>query len=137
MRPISAAACFVLAVALAGCSSGRGDKAGGSGAPVVLRLAASDSPEQWEVAVAKYFAARVADTSGGNLRIDVVAPAAGLHVRDPEVRVAQMVRSGEFDLGWIGARAWDKLGVTSLQALQAPFLIDSRSLLVKVTTGRL
>ena len=33
------------------------------------------------------------------------------------------------DLGWIGARAWDTLGVRSFQALQAPFLIDSYPLL--------
>src|SRR5262249_7979410 len=37
----------------------------------------------------------------------------------------ELVRKGDYDLGWIGARAWDELGVTSFQALQAPFLITN------------
>ena len=48
-----------------------------------------------------------------------------------------MVRDGKFDLGWIGARAWDSLGVTSLQALQAPFLVTNHGLLGQVATGPL
>jgi hypothetical protein len=32
------------------------------------------------------------------------------------------------DLGAVGGRAWDAVGVTSLDALQAPFLIDSYAL---------
>ena len=48
---------------------------------------------------------------------------------NPEPATAALVRAGTVDLGWIGARAWDTLGVRSLQALQAPFLIDSYPLL--------
>jgi TRAP-type C4-dicarboxylate transport system substrate-binding protein len=48
-----------------------------------------------------------------------------------------MVEKGEFELGWIGARAWDELGVTSFQALQAPFLITDYALLDRILTGPL
>ena len=38
------------------------------------------------------------------------------------------VRAGKADLGVVGSRAWDSVGVTSLRALVAPLLIDSYSL---------
>ena len=87
--------------------------------------------------IAEYFAAQVEKISGGKLRIQVVLDAAGGDVPDTEARIVRMVRDGRLDLGWIGARAWDELGVTSFQALQAPFLIDSYPLLERVTTGPL
>ena len=40
--------------------------------------------------------------------------AAGQQTADYEARIARMVREGEFELGWIGARAWDRLGITQL-----------------------
>jgi TRAP-type C4-dicarboxylate transport system substrate-binding protein len=46
-------------------------------------------------------------------------------VRAWDQRVAQMVSDGDLDMGMIPARAWDTEGVTTLQALQAPFLITS------------
>jgi TRAP-type C4-dicarboxylate transport system substrate-binding protein len=48
---------------------------------------------------------------------------------DFEPVTVSLVRDGQVDLGWVGARAWDTLGVRSFQALQAPFLIDSYPLL--------
>ena len=38
------------------------------------------------------------------------------------------VAEGEADLGWVGARAFDRVGVTSFQALLAPMLVDSHAL---------
>jgi TRAP-type C4-dicarboxylate transport system substrate-binding protein len=46
-----------------------------------------------------------------------------------------LVQDGELDLGWIAARAWDTVGVTSFQALQAPFLITDHELLTEVLAG--
>ena len=46
-----------------------------------------------------------------------------------------MVRDGRFQLGWIGARAWDTRGVDAFQALQAPFLITDKGLLDEVVAG--
>jgi TRAP-type C4-dicarboxylate transport system substrate-binding protein len=48
-----------------------------------------------------------------------------------------MVQAGELELGWVGSRAFDVLGVPTLQALQAPFLIDDYPLLHAVLTSDL
>jgi len=121
---------------LAGCSSGHkssaSDKAGGSSAPTVLRLADSDAIEQPDTPTIQYFAARVAKQSGGTLRVRITFQAAGDKVTDVEARTARMVRAGKFDLGWIGARAWDELGAKSFQALQAPFLVTDYALLDRI-----
>ena len=123
---------------LAGCGlGGGGDKAGGSRAPTVLRLAVASAADEPEAPVARFFAARVAELSGGSLRVKVVFDAAGEQVVDPEARVSRLVRDREFDLGWIGAGAWDGLGVTSFLALLAPFLVTSYALLDRIATGPL
>jgi TRAP-type C4-dicarboxylate transport system substrate-binding protein len=114
-----------------------GDKAGGSNAPAELRLAVAYGAKEPDAPAARFFASRVATLSGGSLRVRVVFDAAGQQTSGPEERVARMVRDGDFDLGWIAARAWDRRGVTSLQALQAPFLVTSQALLARIATGPL
>src|SRR5262249_20737342 len=42
-----------------------------------------------------------------------------------EQRLVRDVAAGRADLGWVGTRAFDTLGVNSFQALTAPMLIDS------------
>jgi TRAP-type C4-dicarboxylate transport system substrate-binding protein len=42
--------------------------------------------------------------------------------------VAQMLFDGELDMAMIPSRAWDDLGVTSLSALNAPFLVTTDTL---------
>ena len=44
------------------------------------------------------------------------------------MRYARQVRDGRYDLGVIDAPAWDELGVSSLEPLQAPLLITGQSL---------
>ena len=132
----------VLLVALGavatGCDfAGRGDKAGSSRAPVVLRLAVAYADDLPDAPAARWFASRVAELSAGSLHVRVVFDAAGQQVVDPEARVARMVRDGTFELGWIGSRAWDGLGVKSFQPLQAPFLVTSYALLDRIATGPL
>jgi Bacterial extracellular solute-binding protein, family 7 len=51
--------------------------------------------------------------------------------------VARKVMSGELDMGNIPSRAWDTEGVTSLRALNAPFLITTDGLLDQVVSGDL
>ena len=80
---------------------------------------------------------QVSQLSGGHVRIQLIFDALGQSRPDVEPRVAGFVRDGRFDLGWIGARAWDELGVTSFQALQAPFLITDYTLLNRVVTSSL
>jgi TRAP-type C4-dicarboxylate transport system substrate-binding protein len=128
--------CFASGCSL-GDDSGAGDKAGGSDAPIVLRMAYGYKPRegQPDEPMVRYFAGRVAKLSDGALRVRLVFNAAGQAVPGIEERVARMVRSGRFDLGWVATRAWDQLGIRSFQALQAPFLISDSALLGRVVTG--
>lgn len=123
----------------AGCSSQHAasgaDKAGGSNAPTVLSLADSDDSSQTDTPAVRFFAARVAKLSHGALRVQITFQAAGDKIAEVEQRTVRMVQAGRFDLGFVGSRAWDKLGVTSLEALQAPFLITSYPLLDRVVTS--
>jgi hypothetical protein len=113
------------------------DKAGGSDAPLVLRLGDVDAEDESTTWMVEYFRKQVAKLSEGTLRVIVIYDAAGHERPDVEVQVAHKVRDGSFDLGWIGAAAWDELGVTSFQALHAPFLVNDDLLLDRVATGPL
>ena len=133
------AAALAVAV-LTGCAMShrvRGaDKAGGSDAPLVLRLGDVDTEDDPNTTpVLEYFGNQVAKLSGGRLRVRVIYDAAGHERPDVEAKVARKVRNGSFDLGWIGAAAWDELGTTSFQALHAPFLVTDDVLLDRVSTG--
>lgn len=134
------AATLATAAGVAGCGSGGADKAGGTRTPTVLRLASyvrsTDLPAH---AVLDYFVREVDKLSGGRLRVSVTFLREGPDPPDAayEARIARSVRSGRFDLGWIGAPAWDELGVTTLQALQTPFLVTDYALLGRIATGPL
>jgi TRAP-type C4-dicarboxylate transport system substrate-binding protein len=128
----------LLGVLAAGCSlDGGADKAGGSSAPTVLRLAAAEDAEQPDSQRARYFASRVSELSDRSLRVRIVYDAGGEESASYESRLAGMVRKGKFELGWIGARAWDRSGIKSFQALQAPFLVTNHALLGRIATGPL
>lgn len=129
----------VAVLATAGCSFGHAssgaDKAGGSTAPTVLSLADAGDPTQPDTPAVRFFAKRVAKLSSGGLRIHIKFQAAGDEIAEVEPATVRMVQSGSFDLGWVGSRTWDNLGVTSFEALQAPFLITSDPLLDRVVTS--
>jgi TRAP-type transport system periplasmic protein len=114
-----------VALVAAGCGDAdtRADKAGGSGDPVALRLANTNGGLDFTPAV-DYFAQRVNELSGGELQITAVDEW-GEFASDAEQQVVRAVSAGEVDLGWVGTRVFDTLGVESLQALTAPMLIDS------------
>ena len=138
LKPVLASA--LLGAFAAGCSvSGNddADKAGGSDAPVVLRLAVADDADQPDAPFARYFARRVSALSDGSVRVRVVWDAAGQDSPGYELGIARLVRNGDFELGWMGARAWDRMGIKSFQALQAPFLVTDHELLGRITTGPL
>jgi TRAP-type transport system periplasmic protein len=127
-RLATVALAVIAAVVAGGCSSGgaAGDKAGGAGEPVVLRMANAYGDLDVVPAV-QDFVSRVKERSGGNLRVQV-ASTWGDYADDAEQQVVRAVAAGKADLGWAGARVFDTIGVTSFQALQAPMLIDSYAL---------
>jgi len=126
-----AGATLALAIALlaSGCAGSDADKAGGGanatatalakpvGRPVTLTLLTVD--DLW----ASEYARLVARLSGGTIRIDVRL--GGTAIVDYERRLVEQARAGRGDMVSVGARAWDRMGVTSLRALVAPFLVES------------
>jgi len=130
-------ALLVVVGLLAGCGSGAANKAGGSSAPIVLRLADSNNSDQPDTDTIEHFAAQVRKRSGGTVRVKITYLAAGSATPYVETGTIGAVRRGRFDLGWVGARAWDLNGVKSFRALQAPFLITSMRLLNRVVTSPL
>ena len=135
IRGVAAIALMALAAG-AGCSGG--DKAGGSGGIETLRLASDDPPDRAASQQVKEFARQVRRLSDGRLRIQIDWEANGSGVshtrRAFDQKTAQKVIDGRYALAIVPARAWDVLGVTSLQAIQAPFLVNSDALLDKVTS---
>jgi TRAP-type C4-dicarboxylate transport system substrate-binding protein len=125
-RPLTHVLALVLAIVLlAGCDAGspRGDKAGGNGvaqAPTVLRLATSDATQR-DIAE---FVAAVQRVSHGSLRIEVQN---GRHANDVdyETELIADVRSGRVAMAQVGARAFDLVGVRTLDPLVAPFIVES------------
>ncbi len=133
---------LALALALAGCGArAQADKSGGDAAPVTLRMATMEADGAPYADGVREFAREVEDLSGGALRIDVVWDGATEYLGElgpgADQKVAGLVQSGKLDMGLIPARAWDRLDVTSLQALQAPFLIDNEALVDAVVTSDL
>lgn len=107
-----------------GCTGGNRDKAGGSRDPLALTLASRYSSIEWAPGVA-YFVKRVAQLSGGALRIKVAGPWGGDGSPDVEQRIVRDVATGKADLGWVGTGVFDTMGIKSFQALTAPMLIDN------------
>jgi TRAP-type C4-dicarboxylate transport system substrate-binding protein len=116
----------VVAVILAGgCSGGESasSKAGGVAPPVVLQMGSAYGDLSSLPAV-QYFVSQVKERSGASLRVEL-KNTYGDFADDAEQQVVRAVAAGQTDLGWAGTRAFDTMGVTTFQALQAPLLIDS------------
>jgi TRAP-type C4-dicarboxylate transport system substrate-binding protein len=123
-RPIRRAAHVVVtSLLLVGCGAPAGNKAGGIDHQVVLRMATTDGLPGYKPQVG-YLVDRVEQLSAGNVRIDVVYGVGGF-ARDAEQRIVRGVAAGTYDLGVVGTRVFDTLGVNSFQALTAPMLIDN------------
>ena len=103
----------IVALAAVGCGGGGAnvDKAGGSGEPVVLRMANTSGGLDLQPAV-EYFVDRVEELSGGDVRIEAVDQW-GDFASDAEQQVVRGVSSGEVELGWVGTRVFDTMGVKS------------------------
>jgi TRAP-type C4-dicarboxylate transport system substrate-binding protein len=100
--------------------------------PVVLRLAVSDGVGAPSEPAVDKFVHDLAAASGGNVTIAPTFDAGKDTSKGFELGVADLVQRGEADLALVSSRAWDLVGVTSLQALQAPYLIDNDALIVAV-----
>ena len=100
------------------------DKAGGDDErkPVVLTVGNHDYLKTDPVAAA--FVSAVKRLSDGSLKLDV-REGWRFYDIDSERGTIGDVAHRDIDLALVGARAFDRVGVTSFRALLAPFLIDS------------
>ena len=126
MRAALAAFGVALVLVAAACAGGEGDKAGGKqqAQPLVLTL---ESEDDRSLTGAPEFAEAVERVSEGSMRIQFVYAGRGTEA-EWERGVVEDIRGGKAQLGIVDARVWDTIGVTSFQALLAPFLVDSLEL---------
>lgn len=128
----------VLSTLLAAACSSTGEEPGPTQSPasdpVVIRLGTGDPRGRPDTPVVERFAEAVEELSDGAMRVEVVWQAADTSAPSSggEQGIVELVQGAELDLGWVGARVWDTMGVTSFQALQAPFLITDQELLAEV-----
>jgi TRAP-type C4-dicarboxylate transport system substrate-binding protein len=115
----------LLVATVAGCTAR--DRAGGQADADVQVLSFAqpndgEPPDQLVV-----WASEVNEASGGTLEIEFEN---GYRLGEPayESATVQDIRDGRVDMGWVGARALDRAGITTFQALLAPMLVDSQEL---------
>ncbi|HKY46485.1 MAG TPA: TRAP transporter substrate-binding protein DctP [Acidimicrobiia bacterium] len=103
------------------------DRAGGAGLadPTVLRMAQPNDGAPPPQLV--NWAEEVTRRSDGSLEIEFVSPWRHGEA-DYEAGTIEDVMEGKIDLAWVGARAFDTVGINNFQALVAPMLIDNYDL---------
>ena len=115
----------LLTVALVGaaCAVAPGRGVGSQPASIVLSVANGNHDH---VAL-EPFADAVATSTGGTVTLRFEDAA---HGGDPayESAIIDDVAAGTYDLAWVAPRPWHAKGVTTFDALMAPFLVDSYAL---------
>ena len=133
-----AAVVAAMSIAAVGCNDGdqsAGEKSGGDAPPVVLRLGTVEDTSAPYAPEVEHFASAIESRSGGSIDVEIVWAVAGDYTAQSEQQVATMVKDDKLDAAIVPTRVWDKLDVTSMQALQAPFVIDSLELTHQVATS--
>jgi TRAP-type C4-dicarboxylate transport system substrate-binding protein len=133
VRPWAALA-VIAALTVAGCNAPGTGKSGGAPAAapdgtITLTFASADP-----LPVDTTFATLVDQDSGGHLTLHTVYYNA--YSTSVDQTIAADLQKGKLDVGDVGSRAWESLGVTAFTAYQNPFLVTSRELLDKTVTGR-
>lgn len=129
----AAALAATLLIAATGCSGG--SKAGGSSEHHVSVLTLVSHNPSVDPPLQVY-ADAVARRSHGALRINV---AVNYRPNDTnaETHLIRATQNGAVQIGWVGSRAWENVGIHGFSALAAPFLIDSYPLEQNVLSSSL
>jgi TRAP-type C4-dicarboxylate transport system substrate-binding protein len=111
----------------------------GSSARVVLDLAVTEAPGKPAALLADAFAERVDALSHGALAVSVrswqAEPGSHSPVEDAEAGAIAAVRGGAVQLAVVPSDAFEARGVTSLRALQAPFVVATPEVAERATSG--
>jgi TRAP-type C4-dicarboxylate transport system substrate-binding protein len=101
------------------------DKSGaGAAGPLTITVGTENEADLAENEALVEFRDQVDQLSGGSMKVEIKY-ALEVVADPPEPLTARAVESGTVDMALTGATAWGTDGVTSLQALQAPFLVRS------------
>lgn len=130
---VSTAACSGSATGSA--PSGGPARAAADAHQMTLRLGTDDGPDMPGAQQIKHFVGEVARLSGGAVTIKPVWHADGDQPHWDQY-VARMVIDGRLDLAMVPSRAWDDVGVDSLRAVTAPFLVTTDTLTAKVVSDK-
>ena len=121
------------ATIVAGCGSASspgptadpGAKLGGKPGPIAITVADSQPNNRPSNLPLTEFKRQVEQLSGGSMTVTVLTHAVDDVSPGSDAAVIEKVKSGAFQMAVVPARAWSEAGVTSLKALQAPFLFES------------
>ena len=113
------------------------DSAGGAGNPVTLTIGTWNGPGSITGEVVQAYMAQVSELSNGNITLEPSwsIQAAGSEPTSYLTTVVDQVKAGTLDMAVIGSRFLDSAGMTSFDALGAPFLITSDALLDATTAS--
>jgi TRAP-type C4-dicarboxylate transport system substrate-binding protein len=106
-------------------SADPGAKAGGKPGPIAITVADSQPNNKPSNLPLDEFKRHVEQLSGGAITVTILANAVEDVAPGSDAAVIDKVKSGAFQMAVVPARAWSDAGVTSLKALQAPFLFES------------
>jgi TRAP-type transport system periplasmic protein len=123
---------LTVAFTVAACAAPPGRGVGSQQPSIVLSLANGNHDHEGLNA----FADGVAAATGGTVTIEF-EDAAHEGEAAYESAIIDDVAAGTYDLGWVAPRPWHGNGVTSFDALMAPFLVDSYALQRAVLEGDL
>lgn len=123
--PVALAGAAILSVAALPPSLAKGP--GDPEAPITLRLLVQDGPGRQSEAAALDLQRLADELTDGSIRIEPIF-GGGVGVLEP-------VATGEYELGMVPSRDAGDAGVTSLDVLEAPFLIDNDALAVAIATS--
>ncbi|MFH8252955.1 TRAP transporter substrate-binding protein [Microbacterium sp. B2969] len=121
----------VLTLALAACTAGGADRAGGSAGTEVRTLSYANPGDGNHNKVETIWADKVAELSDGTLKIEFQNDYAEGDTHR-EATIAKDVREGVIDLGPVRARAFSELGYNGFDPLLTPFVVDSLALQERV-----
>jgi TRAP-type C4-dicarboxylate transport system substrate-binding protein len=84
---------------------------------------------------AAYFADQVRAETNGRVRIAIDGETYASSDPDNELRLVRALRRGDVAIAYLPSRAWERDGLRSFRALQAPFLVTDYGLLRRVVEG--
>ncbi|HKY55898.1 MAG TPA: hypothetical protein VJM08_16395 [Anaerolineales bacterium] len=103
--------------------------------PITLSLAVADQVDRASDPYVREFIEQVNTLSNGSITIQPILDAGAHTTPSFEPGIVKALKEGRYDLGLVASRAFDTQGITSFQALQAPFLITNDALSKAVATS--